>query len=366
MPLYASAFFIATSASIPYILEDTFQKGGYRSVATIADRDAIKSAARKQGMIVFVREEKALYWLPDSVTAGADAWKPLDVTAYVNFDWQDPLSMDKDFKVSIDKKRLVPLALDTEAGRVLLATPNGEAVWTHFDPLPSRNAAQAGWALLLDPQKGIIWGKVDGLPDSDGVPVGHAILLGPEGAVWGAVDALPPTKDVPKGSAIILGDNGAEWGTVSGLPSTENVAAGSTIILGPEGAMWQAVKEKKRVGVGMLFGIMTQGQEIRRTVDISCITMMILRLGVQHPYIRIDIYDNPDFKDDTNPYSFSSMPGQLEDNGISIREDGEKLRNRRYALFSNPLGVTKMYVKVTSNYAGPIDVNLSMTVLPME
>lgn len=366
MPLYASAFFIATSASIPYILEDTFQKGGYRSVATIADRDAIKSAARKQGSMVYVREEKTIYWLPDAVTAGADAWKPLDVTKYVNFDWQDPLSMDVDFKVSIDKKRLVPLAIDAQAGMILLATPDGEAVWTHFDPLPSRENAEAGMALLLDPQKGIIWGNVDGLPDSDGIPVGSAILLGPEGAVWGAIDALPPTDGVAKGSAIILGDAGAEWGTVSGLPSTEGVFEGSTIVLGPEGAMWKAVKEKVRANVGMIFGIMTQGQEIRREVDISCVTMMILRLSVQHPYLRVDIYDSAAYDDNSNPYSFSSMPGQLADNGITIREDGEKLRNRRFALFSNPAGATKMYVKITSNNAGAIDVNLSMTVLPME
>lgn len=366
MPLYASAFFIATSASIPYILEDTFQKGGYRSVATIADRDGIKTAARKQGAMVYVREDQTIYWLPDSTIGGADAWQPLDVTKYVNFDWQGPLSMTEDFKVSIDAKRLVPLALDAQAGMILLATPNGEAVWTHFDPLPPRDDAEGGWALLLDAQKGIIWGKVDGLPDSDGVPQGSAIILGPEGAAWGTVDALPPSDGVPKGSAIILGNNGAEWGTVSGLPSTENVFLGSVIALGANGAEWKKLKEQPRTSTGVFFGVMAPNSEKRVMVDVGCITLMMLRLRVQHPYLRIDIYDNPEYNDSTNPFTFISTPAKLSDDGTTIQEDGTVVRNRRYSLFSNADGDTKMYIKMTSTNAGAIDVNLFMTILPLE
>lgn len=316
MPIYASAFFIPTSASIPYILEDVYLKGGYRSVATIAERDAIKTAARKQGALVYVREDNTIYWLPDAVIAGAAAWKPFDVTKYVNFVWQDPLKMeekDGKFNVSIDEKRIVPLILDTNTGNILLATAEGPK-WQKFDPLPSRDNAKKDWALILDANKDMIWGPVSGLPPTDGVAEGSAVLLGPDGPHWGPVAA----------------------GTI----------------------------ERKNVSIGF---VSIAPDEVRKSaVDVPGGSLMILRLAVDTADVLVQIYSKSDYSD-TNPYTFRSSSAMLEDDGTSVAENGDVSRQRRYAFFSAvDTADPKMYIAVTNERPGATPVSVSLTVLPLE
>lgn len=55
MPLSPSSFFIPP-AGVPFVLEDKYLRGGYRVVATNAERDAIAISARKQGMRVLVAD----------------------------------------------------------------------------------------------------------------------------------------------------------------------------------------------------------------------------------------------------------------------------------------------------------------------
>lgn len=316
MPIYASAFFIPTSASIPYILEDIYLKGGYRSVATIVDRDAIKTAARKQGMLCFVREDSNIYWLPDTVVAGADAWKKFDVTKFVNFTWKDPLQMnvgtDGKFNVSIDDKRIVPIIEAGDEGYVLLATADGPE-WQKFDALPSRTNAQKGWALILDANKDLIWGPVTGLPPTDGVSEGSAVVLGPDGPAWGAVSGSKASVDLST--------------TFASIP------AGST------GAAILALPSR---------------------------TGMVLRLAVDQPDVLISINSSSGYND-TNPYAFRSAAAMLEDDGTSVAENGDVSRQRRYA-FLSALSKTdpKVYITAKNEGASPITVKLSLTVLPME
>lgn len=316
MPIYASAFFIPTSASIPYILEDVYLKGGYRSVATIAERDAIKTAARKQGALVYVREDNTIYWLPDAVIAGAAAWKPLDVTKYVNFVWQDPLKMeekDGKFNVSIDEKRIVPLILDTNTGNILLATAEGPK-WQKFDPLPSRDNAKKDWALILDANKDMIWAPVSGLPPTDGVAVGSAVVLGADGPKWG------------------------------------DIATGSV--------------ERKDIAIG--FVNVEPAAVAKSSVDVPSGSLMILRLAVDQSDVLVRIYSKSDYSD-TNPYTFRSSATMLEDDGTSVAENGDVSRQRRYAFFAAvDATAPKMYIAVTNERPGATPIAVSLTVLPLE
>ena len=61
------------STIVPFTTEDTYAtheaqygKGGYRSVRTLADRDAIPQARRDSGMLVYVISEDITYKLNDS------------------------------------------------------------------------------------------------------------------------------------------------------------------------------------------------------------------------------------------------------------------------------------------------------------
>lgn len=61
MPLTISSFLLPASQAIPYLIEDRYIRGGYRSLATVADRDAIPTSARKAGMRVFCQDNGKTY-----------------------------------------------------------------------------------------------------------------------------------------------------------------------------------------------------------------------------------------------------------------------------------------------------------------
>lgn len=69
MPLYMTSFILPASAGVPYVLEDKYIRGGYRCVATLAERDAIRSTEKKAGMRVYVAEDTKIYTvLPGALT----------------------------------------------------------------------------------------------------------------------------------------------------------------------------------------------------------------------------------------------------------------------------------------------------------
>lgn len=55
-----------------YLLDDADLKGGFRSVATIAERNAIALVARRVGMVVFVQEDSSEYTLRGTI--GNASW----------------------------------------------------------------------------------------------------------------------------------------------------------------------------------------------------------------------------------------------------------------------------------------------------
>lgn len=310
MPLYASGFFIPSSAGIPYILEDVYQKGGYRSVATIAERDAIKTAARKQGMLVYVREDNTLYEIPGATVAGADAWKKFDARKYVGFDFKAPLAISEEFEVTIDELRLVPTMEGVEKGKVLAVGEEGSE-W--IDGLPS--GGEDGDALLRD---------------ADGK------------AVWGKVDALPSTEGVDQGSALVVGDDGkAKWGEAAG-------------------------GKRERFTNAASFMNVAQGGSVDITVNTPSPTVMVLKLAVDKPDITIQLHSSPAYND-TNPYTFKSSSVKFEDDGITTFEDGSEAISRRYGFWSANSGVdNKIYVRLINEGQAQDFVELNMTLLPLE
>lgn len=340
MPIYASAFFIPTSASIPYILEDIYQKGGYRSVATIAERDAIKTAARKQGMLCYVREDQVIYWLPDSTVAGAAAWKKFDVTQYVNFIWNSPLSMSDDFKVSIDEKRIVPVIVDEQAGFALFATAEGP-VWKKFDVLPDMASAHMGDTLMLDAEKK---------------------------PIWGASASIPATAGVEKDSSLLVDDKGdIYWGRSSGLPSVDGVADGKTIVLRGGKPVWDDGGQRKRTQIDIQIPTLEVNGEYETAVVVPSASMVMLRVFVGSPDYLLQIFGVPDYDVASNPYTFMSSAVKGEDDGTTVDADGKVVYHRRYSIFANRDNQPVMFVKVTNKGTmrrQPSTVNL--VVVPLE
>ena len=56
MPIRVTSFYLPVSPSLPYILEDVYVRGGFRSVATTAARDEIAAMAKKVGMLVYCED----------------------------------------------------------------------------------------------------------------------------------------------------------------------------------------------------------------------------------------------------------------------------------------------------------------------
>jgi hypothetical protein len=371
MPIYASAFFIPTSASIPYILEDVYLKGSYRSVATIAERNAIKTAARKQGALCFVRETNTIYWLPDAVIAGDAAWKPFDVTKYVNFKWTSPLHMDEEHNVYIDEERIIPIITDKENGFMLLASAEGP-VWVKYDGLPSTANAEAGMALVLNGvEKTLIWSKIQALPSTEGVDADSALLVDEDGNVfWGPTTGLPSSVGVPDGRGIILVDGKATWGEFSGLPSSDGVPDGYGIKLVDGKAAWGEFEgggaSKPRTTKTIQLGIIPAGTSKTQSETIISSTIALLRVASSQPDCLVQFYPDNSYDDLSNPYSFQSSSLKLEDDGTTVDEEGNITYHRRYSIFSCDKGVDKIFVKVTNT--GAVDVNSSVLIeyVPME
>lgn len=63
MPIRVTSFYLPVSPSIPYILEDVYVRGGFRSVATTAARDGIAAMAKKVGMLVYCEDVDKYYRL---------------------------------------------------------------------------------------------------------------------------------------------------------------------------------------------------------------------------------------------------------------------------------------------------------------
>jgi len=72
------------NAGAPYLLQDTDLRGGFRIVATVAERNSIPLQARKQGMRVLVQENSTEYMLNGSIANTSWIVKPEFVGSFVS------------------------------------------------------------------------------------------------------------------------------------------------------------------------------------------------------------------------------------------------------------------------------------------
>lgn len=374
MPLYASAFFLPTSVSIPYLIEDVYIRGGFRTVTAIADRDAIKPASRKKGMMVYVQEDETLYWIPGPSTAGSAAWKPWDATKYVNFTLDNPLLLSENEEtgertLSIEPTRVVPVINPEDADYILLASAEGP-VWARKLFLPDTTGAVQGNAVVLNEQGNVVWGTVDGLPDATGAATGDTVVLDATGKpVWGKASGLPDYSGATVGHALIIGADGVPtWAASNGLPDSQGAEAGSVITLDADGnPSWvpgSQLNPKRQTLSAPLQTIVVEGVATI-PVNIPCATMTLLSVGLSHPDLLLEMHTT-DAYNDANPYMFRSSLAKLEDDGLTI--DGEAtVKSRRYSIFSCPDPMHKvMYVKVTNEGLVGVDATLDLVFLPTE
>ena len=129
MPVMMTSFIIPASAALPYLVEDKYVKGGLRFIDTIVNRDAIHSFARKEGMLVYVQEDKTYYQLEaDMVT-----WKgaSLGGSKAVAYKFEDPLiaSTDTDGSILVKLNSSNRIPASPGAGFVLTSGDKQSLAW---------------------------------------------------------------------------------------------------------------------------------------------------------------------------------------------------------------------------------------------
>lgn len=127
MPVVMNSFIVPVSTALPYLIEDKYVKGGLRFVATEVERDAIHSFARREGMLVYVKETKKYYQLGADLTTWSKA--SLGGSDQV-FEFSAPIKTDL-----VDGKTVISLA----SGQVIPSSPG------------------AGYALVSGDKQTLIW-----------------------------------------------------------------------------------------------------------------------------------------------------------------------------------------------------------------
>lgn len=135
MPVGMLSYFVPSADSIPYLLEDSYLKGGYRVFDTLAARDEWTTGAdsksfggivgvldaRKEGMLCYVVETGIIYKLTDDKLV----WVELELGS--DYEVEAPLSIIGENRLTIDPNRIVPEGGDP--GQVLGRDSGGELVW---------------------------------------------------------------------------------------------------------------------------------------------------------------------------------------------------------------------------------------------
>lgn len=134
MPLAATDYFQRTSDFVPYILEDSDLKGGYRVFNTLQDRDDWTSFARdffgfieqfdprKEGQLVYVIETGIIYKLDSD----KETWVELELGGGGEIEIENPLVYVGD-RLTIDDSRILPPG--GLPGQVVGLDGSGNPVW---------------------------------------------------------------------------------------------------------------------------------------------------------------------------------------------------------------------------------------------
>ena len=138
MPISATSYFVPSSANIPYLIEDSYLKGGYRVFKTIADRntwieDSKRKSfngmleqfdARKEGQLAYVVEDSTIYKL----TADKETWEELKFGA--DYQVEAPIQVLGENTLSIDPNRIVPVP--GTPGQILGLNAQSKPVWMDY------------------------------------------------------------------------------------------------------------------------------------------------------------------------------------------------------------------------------------------
>ena len=129
MPVMMTSFIVPASAALPYLLEDKYIKGGLRFIDTLANRDAIHSFARREGMLVYVQEDKTYYQLDaDMVT-----WKgaSLGGSKAIAYKFDDPLiaTTEADGSITVKLSASNKIPASPGAGYVLSSGDKQTLAW---------------------------------------------------------------------------------------------------------------------------------------------------------------------------------------------------------------------------------------------
>lgn len=341
MPIYPTSFFIPPQG-VPFIVEDKYVRGGYRVLATIAERDAIATASRKEGMLVRCQDDGNIWELKGGTTN--TFWKLFDPTKYIKLgapliidgtgnitlDLSSQFSTDGTGKLIIDMTNFLGPSLVTALSAV--AGDNGKVVY-YDHPTTSFK--------LKTVSAGTTYTGTNPITVS-----GSTISLN--------ITTLMSTALVNHYSAV-AGDNGKilayDHPTTSfkliTAPATGTALARTTGTNSPGVTAAAAVKDFT----------MPTGK-----------TSMLLELSLNVPDVTIECHSTA-ARNDLNPYKFKSSSGKLFDDGISVLEDSSLQYNRRYAFIANletpTVGIVS-YWRVTNNAATSQTITVNMTYMKFE
>ena len=142
MPVIMNSFLLPVSPSIPFLLEDTYLKGGFRVVDTFDALAKIAGFAKKVGMLSYVvADDKYYKLLADKVT-----WEEFKLGSDApEFDLGDVLSAelpiliaksDDKYIVGLHGSQKIPTA--PGAGYQLFSGANGTLLWVDMSGTESR------------------------------------------------------------------------------------------------------------------------------------------------------------------------------------------------------------------------------------
>lgn len=343
MPLYPTSFFLPP-AGVPFILEDKYMRGGYRVLATLAERDAIAVAARKAGMIVRVTEDNTLYELVGGT--GNAFWQPIDLMKYIKLG--APLILGGDGSITLD----LGSSFNLTDGKLEINVTDllGPTLKDFF----SATSADDGKVLSYDGATGtFILKTVSSGTSGPSYSAADPITINGQNEIGINFTNLFSTSLVTFFSAA-AGDDGKvltyDHATQKFILKTP--AAGGTTL--------------ERTSVVENRGSIAAGAASDFTVPTGK-TAMIVALSVNVADVTVECHSTST-RTDVNPYKFKSATGKLSDDGTSILEDGSTQYNRRYAFVANLEATpgSNTYWRVTNNSASAQSITVNITYLTYE
>lgn len=128
MAVTLRSFLVPASASIPFLMEDRYLKGGMRCLANVEARDAILRGARSAGMLVWCIAEKTMYQLADDLTAWEKASLGGGSSNYIfSAPFIEAEDADGNRVVSLNQSNRIPRS--PGPGYVLQSGPNQTLTW---------------------------------------------------------------------------------------------------------------------------------------------------------------------------------------------------------------------------------------------